>query len=434
MKSSHFGINKFALLLLTAALSVGSISNANQSSKSDIQKQIEIIYSDRNLPLPNIFTVPDLVISPDLKSLESFKGELQMGGVSDGGGNAVGGTLFDFYENEGSVEITVKELIQIEPQVAIILQSLNKSVPLLARESEGLGDHLKRFISHRKIFLEPKDINSHACLNQSMVSVGGQKAVACQSDEEVRFNLSWLVQTDSTNRAGLILHEMILAMARNKNYTLNLDKNTLEQRVRALNRDIFASLNDKNINLNRSLSELFHITSLNASTHQIAESLRPRALAALRQHCQGKPVNWERSFADIKKDIWFYDEFTSIMPSFLSAMLKYGTTDLSDDCILLSIDSTPIRASQGRGLSRKCLADLDQAINTYESSYRRWTTGGYSPDVIKNGLAIGMHHISLNASLCARNKKDLYLESLNYARYKLALKKVGVRFGDLLEP
>ncbi|MGZ3775865.1 MAG: hypothetical protein ACXVCY_18900 [Pseudobdellovibrionaceae bacterium] len=180
-----------------------------------------------------------------------------VGGSSDGGGNSVGRTLFDFYENQGTVELSVAELISLEPAIRKILITLNGAIPAVdTMSSGGFGDILEKSLGTKKIYLESKKINSSDCVNQSMVSTEQQQVVACQSNIEVRFNIKWLETASIQNRAGLVLHEMLLAWARGLK---KLDpKNVLEQKVRIVNREIFQGNLQSNI-LSDLLEKYFEI-------------------------------------------------------------------------------------------------------------------------------------------------------------------------------
>jgi len=164
------------------------------------------------------------------------------GGVSDGGGNAVGLQLFDFYENEGTQKITIKELVALEPLTEVILSRLSKEILAIKyKEYSPFGEMLKEYLQGKAIYLESKEIKSSGCTNQSMVATQDQKTVGCQDDMEVRLYLPWLRTTDAQNRAGLIVHELLLGWARAE--FSNLTKEEVEQRVRILNRMIFEGEN-----------------------------------------------------------------------------------------------------------------------------------------------------------------------------------------------
>jgi hypothetical protein len=178
--------------------------------------------------------VPSPKQGPSSKSLTGKS--VQMGGFSDGGGNAVGATLFDFYENAGTQEISIAELLNREPLAKKMILALDKEVPAVGNlKSEGFGTKLLTSVQSKKIFLERKDITSIGCQNQSMVAISNQMIAACQSDTEIRFNAEWLNSANSKNRAGLIMHELILAWARN----MGGSKGNTEASVRELNRLLF---------------------------------------------------------------------------------------------------------------------------------------------------------------------------------------------------
>ncbi|QLY25773.1 hypothetical protein [Bdellovibrio sp. KM01] len=244
--------NKTAYRILALATSVIACSVCMASSKpvsedsirsGDFDQTLTKVLSNKKEPLLDKLTVDEKSLKKAIDHSVDEKNALRsLGGSSDGGGNSVGPTLFDFYENQGTIEITVNELISLEPLAQKNLASLDNAIPAVDNIfSGGLGGIIAKSLAEKKIYLESKQITSDACINQSMVGAGSQKVVACQSDLEVRFDVKWLRNAKPRDRAGLIIHEMLLAWARTR---LNDPKDILEQKVRIVNRMIF----DGNIN------------------------------------------------------------------------------------------------------------------------------------------------------------------------------------------
>lgn len=125
------------------------------------------------------------------------------GGIAGGGGNAVNGRLFDFYENNGTVEIQLEEQPFYTSDVLPEIRRIQKDIPEFA-------DFLKQAMQLKRWFIESKPIKGEGCLNPSMIQAE-QKIVACQDRHQVRLSKKELTAMSSLNRAGLIIHELLLA-------------------------------------------------------------------------------------------------------------------------------------------------------------------------------------------------------------------------------
>ncbi len=165
------------------------------------------------------------------------KSQLRTGGSSDGGGNSVGSQLFDFYEAEGSVEVTLEELFEIEPSLIIIRSHLEQIVTSINGRHLSFAEVLFAPIRRKRLILDTKPIWSEDCVNQSLVSTESQQVRGCQNELEVRLDLNWLAEAPAPNPAGLIMHEIFLSWLRS--LQLRDSKASLEQKVRILTRDIF---------------------------------------------------------------------------------------------------------------------------------------------------------------------------------------------------
>jgi|GEM_PF-6839490 len=172
-----------------------------------------------------------------------FSVTTQAGGISDGGGNAVGGTVFDFYENEGSTEATHEQIINWNTETTHIVAKANALVPQVGEQSSrGLGDVLIQAIKSRKWILEPKPITKESCKNDSIVATVNQKIVGCQNFYEARLSVTWLKEEarNAKNQAGLIIHEAILMWLRDTQ--TELSKADLEYSAREINRLLFSDI------------------------------------------------------------------------------------------------------------------------------------------------------------------------------------------------
>lgn len=180
---------------------------------------------------------------------------LNNGPITDGGGNAVGGKLFDFYENEGTTRLEIKSEFLDNEENRTLSDTLNEKFRALdARYAvQSTGQGLGRFLiskmasDEKKWMLEPKEIDNKSCLNRSMVDEKTQKIVACQSANEIRISEEWFKTHASPNdRAGLIAHETVLMVVqKSKPYTNEADKVISEQLVREITRQIFETKTDK---------------------------------------------------------------------------------------------------------------------------------------------------------------------------------------------
>jgi len=148
-----------------------------------------------------------------------------------GGGNAVNGQLFDFYENEGTQKIDVKKL----PVYTQVLEPLFKK---LDAKLPALSFYLTSAFKEKSWYLEPKPLSEVGCTNSSMIKVQ-TTIIACQSPYEVRIDSNWLSAATTTPEQGaaLIMHEMLVAkMMIPREY-----RNIREESVRYLNRLFFSS-------------------------------------------------------------------------------------------------------------------------------------------------------------------------------------------------
>ncbi len=210
------------------------------TNKSDSISQLRILLknTNKNIQLKDL-QATDEVQEIKYKSNNNLKVE---GGISDGGGNAVGPTLFDFYENQGSLSLKPSQILNWNQETQNLIQKANSLLPKIGRYSKrGLGDELILSIQSKKWIIETKDITKDSCKNESMIQVINQKIVGCQNFYEVRLSADWLVNiADEKNQSGLIIHEALLAWVR------NLDKGTIksdsEFKVREVNRLLHSDL------------------------------------------------------------------------------------------------------------------------------------------------------------------------------------------------
>ncbi len=238
MSLSISSIAQASSIELGSSTSLSSEYSTTISPKlNDFGHRLIELVGDKNRQFLKNLTVESPKLQESFKIDNEFK---PSGGSSDGGGNAVGDSFFDFYENEGSQEVSAIELVRLEPMVGLKLEQLNRAIPAVdSLSSGGLGDILLKSLSSKKLYLETKSISSESCVNQSMVATRNQQIVGCQSDLDIRFDAKWMSREDvkSKDIAGLILHEMFLSWARDRK--LLDSKDVLEQKVRTINRAVF---------------------------------------------------------------------------------------------------------------------------------------------------------------------------------------------------
>ena len=182
------------------------------------------------------------------------------GGTAGGGGNAVGGTLLDFYENEGSTKVNVTDLAAYRNQLKPILQNLSSKLPTLK-------PFLEEATSKKIWLMETKPFNYNACVNTSMFVVN-QVIVACQDEFEVRISKSWFESADSKNQAGLIMHELLIYHVL-KTAKSAEDKMRLERNARALNRIFFSEESISSLALQQTIASRGFGDFVTPSEHQL---------------------------------------------------------------------------------------------------------------------------------------------------------------------
>lgn len=389
-------------------------------------------------------------------NLPNSETAIKMGGVSDGGGNAVGDTLFDFYENIGSLEITVDQLLQLEPKAQKMIEWLNSQVPAINYpKSGGLGDLLKKSLSSKKIYLESKEISSEACVNHSMLATDKQTIVACQSDSELRIVIKWMLNVNEINRAGLINHELILAWARR----ISTDsKEEVEQKVRELNRKCF-SADGKESQLAMAVSQIFNVKAYNKQRFHVANNLASRVKIALADFCENPMINITSQFEDVWDDEFLMNGLD--VPSNLKAMKEVSEAsrrgiDMDSAiskqhaiCTNYYIDHTPIREPNLSVLPRECLNSLESAVEGTARYLTLAPTKTVNADDIKYVLKSSLIKAKSTFLLCQSLRKnelenrlfmsqekpltlfeETYAEALHYFRYKLKQRGLHIVFSE----
>lgn len=463
MKLSQIGTK----ICVAAAVTVLSLNGFAQTSKrldlnqdgSDFRARVNQLLADKKRSNPESLT-PELSIysaKAPIKTPSRIKA-VRMGGVSDGGGNAVGATLFDFYENQGSLPVTVDELLTLEPKAGKVIALLNSQIPAVGSVDSGaFGEVIKSAIKGKKIYLESKPISSDACRNQSMVSTDQQVIAACQSDTELRIDVNWMAGTNGNNRAGLIAHEFILAWARNHHG--DLAKTVLEEKVRDLNRAVFTPHTDER-ELPQALTSAFGDEAFSATNFKIASSLPARISSATSEFCQNPTADITSQF----QDVWnneFLNADSSIVPGRLLKMkevseknrasgkqmtVQEGQADLCRD---YNLDHTPIHTPDLTKVSDVCQSQMQNAainlINLLQQSRQGALTRDESDFLIIGSaeamyscanMCAGIRAIQLEKKLfmtkdrAAQDIADTYIESINYFRYVLQQKGINFSFVD----
>lgn len=208
------------------------------------------------------------------------------GPISDGGGNAVGTELFDFYENTDANVVSIKEIISQNTTLSLNLSKLNVEYP-------GIVDMLiKDGVKDKKWIFDKKEINFNSdCKNATLVFTAEQKAVACQNKFEVRISKNWTKSTNETNVAGLILHELYLGYIMKQEPTM--DVKTRDYLVRMLNRATFESdyQTIQNLFMDELKKDLWNKKD-QSDLIIIENSLKTYSL----DYCSGKPVSADIGF------------------------------------------------------------------------------------------------------------------------------------------
>lgn len=251
--------------------------------KSQLQNQPRL--KNPNLELPPVL---------DLKKIQNLQG-----GVSDGGGNAVGKTLFDFYENENSVALTHEAILNWDSPLVKVLEDLDLKLPKSDRNSFGFGEELRRAIRAKKWILETKQITSAGCLNQSLVQSRKQSVVACQNEHEVRIYAPWFLnQADQQNQTALITHEALLSWAR----AVDRDstKEQLEYKIREINRQIYMNITSQE--LKESLHNYFsEYDFFSMADFQAITELDKVTKITMEEFCSGHPLSQSNRLRELRQ-------------------------------------------------------------------------------------------------------------------------------------
>lgn len=205
------------------------------------------------------------------------------GGVSGGGGNAVGKVLFDFYENANTEKIPVAHLATWRESLGNMLLTLEKEFPSV--NGVSLRQQLVNASEQKRWLLETKPLlQEGACLNASMLNISGQKVIACQTKRYVRISYDWFKSTDEKNANGVILHEMYLAYLMTLQEELKLDPDTRDEIVRDLNR---ASFDSDYADLKKILIKDLKRSVLDKNSFQALQYLNSNRSVRQEQYCQG---------------------------------------------------------------------------------------------------------------------------------------------------
>lgn len=145
-----------------------------------------------------------------------------------GGGNGVNDQLFDFYENSGTEEVDLERHAVFQNYVVPVLKEIEARVPEFVPV-------LMSSLKSKHWYLEPKEIENEGCINNTMIK--SEKVIlACQSEFEVRMDLSWveaMAKKDPKQVAGLFMHEMLVALQMKDSRRIS------EESVRFVNRRLF---------------------------------------------------------------------------------------------------------------------------------------------------------------------------------------------------
>ena len=260
------------------------------------------------------------------------------GGISDGGGNAVGKMLFDFYENASTEKIKVEKLRAWRETLGNLLATLGKEVPYV----NGLSLHQQLVNASEKKYwlLDPKPLKQEGdCLNASMVQVQDQKIIACQTSRYVRISKTWFDSADEKNANGVMLHEMFLAFLMQ---IPGLEKDTRDEMVRDLNR--FAFEGDYK-EIQKILSQELNFKVLLAQQLAYVQFLDQNSHARKEQFCSSDKV--ELNFEE--KQALEVSENFSLTPKIYSFLMNTSQRDSkiaeqNDFCFLMDVRNQRLKA------------------------------------------------------------------------------------------
>lgn len=134
-------------------------------------------------------------LSPNL----STAAPAAQGGLDAGGGNAVGGTIFDDVENDGSDVVNPAKIAAL---VNPLLKNLDEKLPDMAAQ-------LRAGIKGVTWYMESKGLNQNGpCRNNTVVSVE-RTVVACQTKLAVRIDKTWF-EANANSQGPLLVHELLV--------------------------------------------------------------------------------------------------------------------------------------------------------------------------------------------------------------------------------
>ncbi|RYZ93074.1 MAG: hypothetical protein EOP06_02230 [Proteobacteria bacterium] len=135
------------------------------------------------------------------------------------GGNGVGGTLLDQFEQGQSEPLPGEEVLKA---VHAVHGARLTDLPLLQRYLEEISTKRK---THLAWYLEDRKL-SNDCFNQSALNLPEQKILACQNDVEVRINRAFWASATPEQKANLIIHELFTSMALERGVTRGIREAT----------------------------------------------------------------------------------------------------------------------------------------------------------------------------------------------------------------
>lgn len=167
------------------------------------------------------------------------------GGVTDGGGNQIDGTLFDFWVATGTLEVSFSDLLKWNSELRESLEFMTSLSPS-SNEIGYIGwvEEIMLIGKKQRWIFDPKPINNVDCWNLSPNISPFQEVMGCNSVSEVRiYAPAFFGQSDLDEhslaqfQAGFILHELLLSWAREK-FGIKMRKLDLEVAVQRINESI----------------------------------------------------------------------------------------------------------------------------------------------------------------------------------------------------
>ncbi len=254
---------------------------------------------------------------------------------SSGGGNTVGDTLFDDYENKGSVAIPQAEITRLADPV---LRDLDRKVPDFAKR-------LRKGIQEVVWYREPKLLDqSGACRNGSDTGLTppvNQVVRACQNSLSVRIEKNWIDEKLKSNPelvSGLVVHELLV-------HQRLRSKKISEEAVLRISRDIRSKqLTDKELQAELKIAQFGNFQTLPEAIQSAFNAPEDKLKILCISVMHSTDENVRSGLKDLEISIRRFDELADVAEGKLrsEAQMKKSLLDRL------------LRNSKGSGLVNEC--------------------------------------------------------------------------------